>query len=219
MATRTKTDRCELFDPTTLEWVWHNVILFYLAFFLGGLIHEVGHGIGNGLTGGDFGLASNVGFLGGYGLINIYVVVPVFFVHFAEVGNRYVMLLAGPLSLIFLAWYVGLTQNINALDGPCGGRNKWMRRRGIVWGLLLRAGFDSVYLLPIDVFPNGISDGDGMALHHMFVQDGFVVRELFGLPWFFSAGHIIGGLAIIGTLYVAWRVASCAPELCGSCKI
>lgn len=212
---------CRLINPGRI----YFVVTFLLSFFLAGVWHELGHGIGSGLTGGDWGFASSSGnIIGGYSLENIYFLVPVFSVGFMDPGNRTIMLLAGPFSVILVAWYLGLRWNVEALDGPCGGRNKWMRRRGIVWGVLLRAGFDSVYLLPIDVFPERAADGDGTVLHRIFVDQGLFVEEIMGIPWFFSLQHVIGAFAIVVTIYVTWvvvrsQITNCAVGFVERCSI
>lgn len=213
-------DECNLITPGR---IYFGVTLL-LAFFLAGIWHEVGHAIGNGLTGGDWGLTSDTGIVGGYDISNVYFMVPVFTVDFIDLGHPIVRLLGGPLSVIFLGWYVGLRWNPNTLSDSCGGLNKWMIRRGVVWGLLVRTWFNAVYLLPIDVFPERHANGDGTALQEEWVERGFFIEEIAGIPWFFSAQHVIGAIAIIGTAYVTWvviqsHIMNCSPQFTGSCEI
>lgn len=168
----------------------YGLPVMYGSFVVANFIHEVGHAIGNGLTGGSWGLAGNAGFIGNIGFGGWFLIEPVFWIQLQNVGEYGVMLLAGPWIVILL--FVVLAR---AWQGTESLLLTW-----ITVGVMVRAVFDAIYLFPIDVFPDdrfGL-DGDGMALYHHWQNAG--------LDWttgnvYLNFEYLVGVAALLVVLY------------------
>ena len=95
---QTMVDRCELFDPTTLETLYYDLVLPLATFW--------------------------------------------------------VLFVFGELVTLYAAVGAAFTQNKGMLNGPCGGRNKWRRRRGVVYGVLVQGTFAVISLSDVVDLPN-----------------------------------------------------------------
>lgn len=205
-----RTDRCVLFDPTRLEWVYYNVILLYVGFVVARGIHELGHSIANWLAGGIFSLNELT--------ISWFFIVPMGIMPYDT--SSLLVIYAGAIPTILIGWYVGFNYNLKSLDGPCGGRNKWKRYRGLVTGFLLQALWDSAYLLPLDITPfDEHAGGDGVAAAEFFRNMGLHTTEIAGQTIVVNPQYAIAGAFIVGTFYVIWRTYRCAPMFTQGCSI
>lgn len=218
----------------TLEWFWRyksDVLIAYLSFVLAGVVHELGHGIANGLTGGDFGFACpacNGGdrIIGGYGINSVFLgIMPVFSIYYGESGHRLIALVMGPLSVVLIAWYLGTRWNLTKLRREYAPRS-WGKilRRSIMLGFLVRAWFDSIYLFPIDPFPDQNVHGDGTEIYGWFKDTGYHSYDAlnaFGVevPVMFNPAYVIAAVAVLGTVWVTYRVFSCTNFFCNSCQV
>ena len=176
----------------------------YAAFFLSGVVHELGHGLGSLLTGGTAGFQSSAGDIyAGYSLNGIYAgIMPVFSIHMEVVGDYGWMLLAGPWASILLGVLAARLFSYTRLR-ETRWQPAWPLLKWVVVGLLLRAVADAIYLLPIDVFPSDIAhaNGDGMALYNHW-QD-------LGLDWSTNVialnfEYIVGAAALALVAYHVW---------------
>lgn len=206
MSTKTA---CQRIVFSNVDFIIKNVVPFVLgALVIRGIVHELAHGIVNGLTGGTFGFTSDAGnLIGGYSIHKFYVIEPALSIHTVEAGNELAMLIAGPASIFVLFWIVAHYYNPVALraSSTCHGNNTWMVARGWVYGLWVGAVMDSLYILPLSPFPE-VHWGDGLAIYNEFKEMGWHWEgtiDLFGLPvaYLFNPGYLVGAVAIIGTLY------------------
>ena len=191
-------ETCRLWDPTRGEKIYFHGITAYLGFVLARLLHELSHSIINWWAGGVFSLKTLQ--------IEWFLIVPMGMMKY-DVSNP-VVVYAGPLSVILVGWYVARRNNPRALHGPCGGRNKWVRRKGFVFGFLLQALWDAAYLLPIDITPfDDRIIGDGVELAQFYQERGW---EIFGT----NPQYAVAGVLILLMFWVMYRTFQC-----GRCSI
>jgi len=210
-----------------LRYYWPDIILGYLAFVSTMVAHEIGHGVGNGLTGGEFGFAGDAGnIIGSYGINSQFLgVIPVWYVSFADYGSYIVMLLAGPITGVLLGWFVATYWSLGRLRRRYPTRGWGYRiRRALMIGVLTRAWFDAIYMLPLDPFPEQPVHGDGMNIYEWFRDNGWHVHESVEVfetefPLLLNPGYALGGLAIVLLLYVTYRAFQCTNLLCRACSV
>lgn len=204
MSTRTSGPVCTPWYPDLNERVYFLGVLGLVSFYGARLLHELAHIVAHAASGGPVGTIQ----------VKWFFIVPMFMTHY-DTSNLWVVL-AGPGAAILLGWYVGLTQNKNALDGPCSGRNKWKKRAGIVSGVVLQAIWDAIYLVPVvDPLPfDGRPGGDGIAIAQIFREMGLHQTTVVDQVVITNPAYLIAGVALLGTFYVVWRVARCTKLLC-----
>jgi hypothetical protein len=152
------------------------------------VVHELAHGVANGLLGGTFGFSGTrelmVTYFGytfnscfyNYCLHGFYGgAEPMMSIRWEETGtllpdpwNYALALLAGPLSIIVLFWVYAYFNN--PVDLPCGRNVVWKWKRGWAWGFMILAWFEVAYLVT-DPFPGGWT-GDGFTLMDTFAEQG-----------------------------------------------
>jgi len=211
----------------TIRIYWADILLGYFAFVATMVAHELGHGLGNGLTGGEFGFAGEAGnIIGSYGINSQFLgVIPVWYVSFSDYGNYIVMLLAGPITGVILGYLVATRWNLNRLRQRYSAYTWGYRiRRALMIGVLTRAWFDAIYILPLDPFPEQPVHGDGVAIYEWFKDNGWHVHdpvEVFGteFPVLLNPGYAIGALAIAVLLYATYRAFSCTNLFCTACRV
>ena len=64
-------------------------------------------------------------------------------------SSFWVLFVLGPILTSLIVGIVGITQNPRALSGACGGLNKWQRRRGVVYGLLIQGSIAPFIILGV----------------------------------------------------------------------
>lgn len=215
-----------------VEWVWKyksDILISYLSFVFAGVIHELGHGIANGLTGGGFGFACpacNGGdrIIGGYGINSVFLgIMPVFSIYYGEYGHRLIALVMGPLSVVLIGWFLATRWNPTELRKRYDNREfAKVFRQSVMFGFLVRAWFDSIYLFPIDPFPDQYVQGDGIAIYGWFKDAGYHSYDalnIFGVevPVMFNPAYVIAAVAVLGTVWVTYRVFSCTNFFCNRC--
>lgn len=213
--------KCTLFKPSGVQWFYLNVVLFYFGFLGLRFIHESMHIIVHVLMGGTLGspVITIMG-LGGSHINLLNVIIPVFVWHStSKIGL--VETLAGPLSTIAIATIVAATQNRQALSGPCGGRNKWRKRRGLVFASMLQGLWDAIYLIPMNFHPfRPGNPGDGYDIQRILNNQFPSLQHihLFGLTINAQIEYLIALGAILLMFYNIYKVLSCTPLMC-SCNI
>lgn len=207
----TITDRCVLFRPTYGEWIYYNVILLYIGLVFARILHELGHSIANVLTGGVFSLSTLT--------VDWFLIIPMGTMQFN--AESLIVLYAGPLSAILIGWWIAYSNRYSALNGPCGGRNTWKKRRGLTTGFLLQALWDAIYLVPVvDPRPfNGYADGDGVQIASLFRDMGLHEVTVFDTTVIVNPAYVISGALLVGTFWIAWKTYKCTHEFCSSCSV
>lgn len=202
-------NKCILWRPTVGEKVYYNAILLYVGLVVARFLHELGHAIANVLSGGIFSLSTLS--------VQWFFIIPMGTMRFNS--DSLLVLYAGPLTAIFVGWIIAYTNRYAALDGPCGGRNTWKKRRGIVFGFLLQALWDAIYLVPVvDPLPfNSFADGDGIAIAQRFRDLGMHETVFMDSTVIINPAYVIAGLLILGTFWIAFRTLKCTVEFCTQC--
>jgi hypothetical protein len=190
--------------------LYRPIAFIFFAAVYRGVIHELGHGIANGLLGGTFGFTSDAGnIIGGYSLHDVLFVSPVLSIRVAEYGTwptetwgRILMIMAGPWDIILSFWIA--VYFINPVRFPCGSEGKWKYYKGAMWGLFFAALADAIYTGPIDAFMGEGLAGDGAALYNLFQEVGWhwtidlsVVGG--GTAVVINPGYILMAIALVGT--------------------
>lgn len=204
------TDRCTPYTPTFMEKVYYNLILLWVGLFIARLIHDAGHYVADLLVSGTapqhFGL-------------QLFYVVPMFTMSY-DTSSVFVVL-AGPVVAILIGWWVGLSNTTSSLAGPCGGRNKWKKRRGLVFGFVLQALWDAIYLVPVvDPMPfTPGAHGDGIEVAKWFMEHDLHETVILGTEVIINPAYLIAGAALLGSFWVIWKLLTCKPEMCNTCTV
>ena len=207
----TQKQSCTPWFPTFLEKFFYAGAMLYVAFVFTRFLHELGHAAMNWVINGTFTMSTLE--------ITWFFIIPMGTMHY-DVSSLLIVL-AGPFTAILFGWGIGLLWNKNALSGPCGGRNKWLRRRGIVYGALLQALWDAIYLVPVvDPMPfDGYAGGDGIEVAKIFREMGLGTIQLGATEVVINPAYLIATVAILGTVYVIYRVIKCTPLVCDRCRV
>lgn len=220
-------DACPRINPVTFdrwEFILYGPVAFvFFAAVYRGIIHELGHGIANGLLGGTFGFTSEAGnLIGGYSIHDVLFVSPVLSIRVAEYGawptpewGRILMIAAGPWVIIFSFWIA--VYFINPVRFPCGKEGKWKYYKGAMWGLFFGALADSIYTGPIDAFMEGGLGGDGAALYNLFKKVGWHWTLDFSVvgtetSMVVNPGYILMAIGLIGTFAGMLLLFSVSPR-------